>query len=63
MKKFLPLNIKQEILKSGNVQGIKNEDFWNKFFEELEKNVSSGKASENGSDSDIIIKPDGSRVL
>lgn len=50
-------------LGSGRLQGIEDQDFWDKFFENLEKNGNDNKQSEDSTKSNIIVKADGSKVL
>lgn len=48
-------------LQSNDLQGIEDEEFWDKFFDEMESGDS--QEEESGTDSNIIVKPDGSKVL
>lgn len=49
------------MLQINDLQGIEDEEFWNKFFDEMES--SDSQEQESGTDSNIIVKPDGSKVL
>lgn len=48
-------------LQSNELQGIEDEEFWNEFFKERGKGES--QSDERRTDSNIIVKPDGSKVL
>lgn len=48
-------------LQNNDLQGIEDEKFWNKFFDEMESGDS--QEEESGTDSNIVVKPDGSKVL
>ena len=48
-------------LRSNDLQGIEDEEFWDKFFDKMESGDSQDE--ESGTDSNIVVKPDGSKVL